>query len=153
MRKAVLPPPSLQELAVQRRKQPGFHFGPISQLMAFSSPDIKRLLSQIARIGFRSGEAECELIQGPIVILHKIIKIQAHGLLGTGISMTHGEANCSRYLAEARHGLSSLERSAPRTAARSGIVRNHGTRTSYNESRKTAQTLGRLGRRRTPLRS
>jgi hypothetical protein len=42
---------SLQELAVQRRKEPGLHFGQVTQLVAFAGSFQKGLLREV--VGFR----------------------------------------------------------------------------------------------------
>src|ERR1022692_2774828 len=79
MGKARLPPPRFEELAVERREQPGFHFGGIAQLVAFHGPNGKSLLRQITGVGLGAREAESELIQRRVKTRHEAFKIQGIG--------------------------------------------------------------------------
>jgi len=48
---------------MQRREEPGFHFGTVAQLMTLGGPQIKRLLRQIAGVCLGPGEAEGKLVK------------------------------------------------------------------------------------------
>jgi hypothetical protein len=83
MRKAGLPSPRAKKLAVQGGEQPGFHFGCVAQLVAFSRPNAKSLLSKVTGVRFVSCEAEGELIQRLVITSHQTVKIQTLSHIAT----------------------------------------------------------------------
>src|SRR5271154_305377 len=74
MRKARFPAPALQKDPVQGRKQPCLDFILVVQLMAFGCPDIKGLLGEVASVGLVSREAEGELVERLVMLLHEALK-------------------------------------------------------------------------------
>src|SRR3954452_18721282 len=89
-------PPRFEKFPVQSSEQPAFHFRRISQLVAFSRPNIKCLLCQITRIRLRLSQTDGKLIKRAIVARNQGLKIQTHSLIGTIINRTHQCQKCSQ---------------------------------------------------------
>jgi len=77
VRKANLFPPRAEELAVEGGKQPCFHFGFITQLVALGGPDAKRLLGKITGIGLVARQTEGKLVQRLVMAGYQAFKVHA----------------------------------------------------------------------------
>src|SRR5579862_1418655 len=64
-----------QEFPVQDCKQPRLDLATIPQPVAFGRPDIKCLLSKIARVGLHACQAQGESVKRFIVLGHYLFKI------------------------------------------------------------------------------
>ena len=83
-----LPPPRSEEGAMQRREEPAFDLGEVSQLMSFLRPDAECLLSQIACVGFEMRQAHRKSEQWFVVLAHNRFKLigRIHGSFGCSVS-------------------------------------------------------------------
>src|SRR5690349_24612226 len=96
MRKADLAAFLFEKLVIQGCEQPGFDLRPVAKLMALPRPRVKGLLGQVARVVLVSGQAEGELIQRGIVLIHKEFKFLVGSHSTVVVIMSHRCANCSR---------------------------------------------------------
>jgi hypothetical protein len=75
VRKPEHSPPSGEELAMERRKEPGLDLRRVFQLMPFHSPDLKCLLNQITSVTFVSSQTDGKAIKSRVVLIHQQCEI------------------------------------------------------------------------------
>src|SRR5262245_38579635 len=79
LRKALPSATRCKKIPMQGGEQPGFYFRPVTQLLAFFCPNVKRLLRQVQGICIAASEAKCESIERLIVFGHDLLKVvQVH---------------------------------------------------------------------------
>src|ERR671922_2872550 len=86
----------LEKLAIQRREQPGLHFGDVAELVTFAGPNQERFLGQIASVILVPRQTECELVKAGIVTVHETFQVRSSRHAVVVISKSHSCSNCSR---------------------------------------------------------
>jgi hypothetical protein len=83
MWKAHVSAAALQKDAMQGRKKPCLGAVLVAQLVAFNRPDIKRLLGEVASVGFGAREAKGKPVKRFIVLLYNALETRASHTLAS----------------------------------------------------------------------